>query len=91
MSTGLIVIILLLFALVLYLILQMRKAKDIHDVKIKQLQELVLQLVKEQKVHSSKLKLSDELKIKINEARISLDENILELQHDLFSEIASKK
>ena len=91
MSIGLIFIIILLSVLVFYLILQIRKAKEIHELKIKQLQEVILQLVSEQKVHSSKLKLSDELKIKLNEARISLDENILELQHELFLKVAVKK
>ena len=91
MSTGLIFIILLLSALVFYLIVQIKKANENHKVKIEQLQEVILQLVKEQKIHSSNLKLSEELKIKLFEARISIDENILELQHELFLKVASKK
>lgn len=91
MITGLVFIIALLLVLVFNLIIQINKAEENHDLKIKQLQAVISQMVQEQNEQSLHLKLSEELLIKLQEARISLDENILELQYDLFFKVASKK
>lgn len=91
MSTGIFFIILLLLVLVCYLIIQIKKTEKNHYIKIRQLQDVIFQLVKEQNIYSLNVKLSEELKSKLLEARISLDQNLLDLQYELFSKIATKK
>lgn len=88
MSAVLITIIVVLLGVICFLIVQISKAKFHHKIKIMQLDDLILQLVLEQKSQSLHLKLSEELKSKLLDARISLDENILELQKNLFEEVA---
>ena len=91
MTLFLFLFVIILMVFVIYLIYELNSASENHSVKIKQLQEVIFQLIKEQKIHSSHLKLSEELKFNLHKARITLDKNILDLQHDLFSKIAAKK
>jgi hypothetical protein len=86
----LICIILVLIGFILYVTYQFKENKKIHSEKIINLQNVIFDLLQEQKQQSLHLKLSDELKNKLLEARISIDENIMDLQHDLVSVISKK-
>ncbi len=80
----------MLSAFSLYLIFELRASKKVHLVKVKSLENMIFNLLEEGKKQSSNLKLSDELKTKLTEARSALDEDLMEFQYDLLSEIYKK-
>lgn len=73
----------------IYLITQIKSNNLKHQRKISELKTVISNLLVEQNVQSSNLIISDELKNKLKDARITIDENIMELQYDLVS-IVSK-
>lgn len=73
----------------IYLITQIKSNNQKHQRKISELKTVISNLLVEQNVQSSNLIISDELKNKLKDARITIDENIMELQYDLVS-IVSK-
>ena len=73
----------------IYLITQIKSNNQKHQRKILELKTVISNLLVEQNVQSSNLIISDELKNKLKDARITIDENIMELQYDLVS-IVSK-
>lgn len=83
-------IIFVLIGVILYVTYQFERNKKIHSEKITTLQNVIFDLLQEQKQQSLHLKLSDELKNKLLEARISIDENIMDLQYELVSVISKK-
>lgn len=82
-------IIILLTVFSIYLITQIKSNNQKHQRKILELKTVISNLLVEQNVQSSNLIISDELKNKLKDARITIDENIMELQYDLVS-IVSK-
>jgi Flp pilus assembly protein TadB len=82
-------IIILLTVFSIYLITQIKSNNLKHQRKISELKTVISNLLVEQNVQSSNLIISDELKNKLKDARITIDENIMELQYDLVS-IVSK-
>lgn len=80
----LIVIILALSVFSLFLMHQLKISKRLHSDKVNKLKIVIFDLLEEQKKQSFKLRLSEDLRTKLSEARITIDENVMELQHDLF-------
>ncbi len=87
----LISIVFLLSVVLFYLIYQISSIKIEHSKTVSNLESVIHQLLNEQKKQSSNLKLSDELKGKLVKARVSIDENVMDLQKDLISIIAKNK
>lgn len=82
-------IILTLTGFSFYLIAQISRNKTRHKSRILELEHVIFKLKEEQKNQSKNLKLSEELKEKLQEARITIDKDIMELQYDLVA-IVSK-
>ena len=87
----LISIVFLLSVVLFYLIYQMSSIKIEHYKTVSNLESVIYQLLIEQKKQSSNLQLSDELKSKLLKARVSIDENVMDIQKDLIAMIAKNK
>lgn len=87
----LISIVFLLSVVLFYLIYQMSNIKIEHSKTVSNLESVIYQLLVEQKKQSSNLQLSDDLKSKLVKARVSIDENVMDLQKDLIAIIAKNK
>jgi ABC-type phosphate transport system auxiliary subunit len=68
----------------------LKSNKNNHRKIIKQLEITISKLLDEQKQQSVTLKLSDELQHKLYKSRSTIDERIMDLQHDLFSLTTNK-
>ena len=66
----------------------MSNIKIEHSKTISNLESIIYQLLIEQKKQTSNLQLSDNLKSKLLKARVSIDENVMDLQKDLIAMIA---
>lgn len=88
MILVLISIVFLLSVILFYLIYQMSNIKIEHSKTISNLESIIYQLLIEQKKQTSNLQLSDNLKSKLLKARVSIDENVMDLQKDLIAMIA---
>ena len=88
MILVLISIVFLLSVILFYLIYQMSNIKIEHSKTISNLESIIYQLLIEQKKQTSNLQLSYNLKSKLLKARVSIDENVMDLQKDLIAMIA---
>lgn len=78
----LIAIIVLLSIAMVYISIDFKRAKHIHEEKVNELNFVIVQLLDSQKDQIGKLKLSDELKEKLKKAREIIDRDFIAMQFD---------
>ncbi len=76
-------VIIVLTAAIVALSIDFRYAKVQHRQKVDELNHIIVQLMSSNDAQLSQLRLSDELKDKLNEARESIDKDLMAIQHDL--------
>lgn len=83
MNIFLIIIITVLIFLLFYTALEYKKIKLAHDVEISNLNLIITDLLSIQNKQNSAVKLSNDLKLKLQNSRVTIDKNLLNLQNEL--------
>jgi len=91
MTYLLIFITLLLSFLIVYLILKSYQSQKKFQTRLTVLEDFIIELNKEHQKQSIQLQLSEDLKIKLKQVNTVLNQNVFELNYQLFENSFPKK